>query len=64
MHFEIHKSSDGSAQPYWWRAVGNNNEILCHSERLSSKQNCLNTINVIKSGAASAEVYNHTGEQM
>lgn len=39
-------------------------EPLCHSERLSSKQNCLNTVNVIKREAASAKIYNNTGEPM
>jgi uncharacterized protein YegP (UPF0339 family) len=64
MRFEIHKSTDGSAQPYWWRAVSNNNSVLCNSERLTSKQNALHTINVIRTGAPSAEIFNHTGEQM
>lgn len=64
MRFEIHKATDGSAKPYWWRAVGNNNSVLCQSERLINKQNALRTINVIRTGAPSAKISNHTGEQM
>lgn len=64
MYFTIHKATDGSAQPYWWTGYGDNNEPVCHSERLSSKQTALNTINMIKREAASAKVYNDTGEPM
>jgi uncharacterized protein YegP (UPF0339 family) len=59
VYFEIRRNSAGQ---YWWRAVGNNNEILCASELMTGKAACLNGINVVKSGAASAPIYDKTDE--
>ncbi len=61
MWFDIYKSGS-AAQPYWWVAKGENGEKLCHSEMLSSKQACIDTISVIKQGAATAGVFDETGE--
>lgn len=62
MYFNIHKNPQASGHKYWWVARGNNNETLCVSEMLSSKQACISAINVVKSGAATASVYDQTGE--
>lgn len=59
MYFVIRRNSAGQ---YWWRAVGDNNEILAASELMTSKQACVNGINVVKSGAASAKTYDKTDE--
>jgi uncharacterized protein YegP (UPF0339 family) len=59
MYFIIRRNS---ANQYWWRAVGDNNEILCASELMTSKQACLNGIHVVKTGAANAPIYDKTGE--
>lgn len=59
MYFVIRRNSAGQ---YWWRAVGDNNEILCASELMMSKQSCLHGINVVKSGAANAPIYDKTDE--
>lgn len=63
MYFDIYKSTTRYPHKYWWVAKGNNHETLCHSEMLSSKQACIDTIRVVKRGAASARVYDETGER-
>lgn len=62
MYFDIHRSDTTYSQQYWWVAKGNNNETLCHSEMLASKQACINAIRVIKNDADIATVYDETGE--
>jgi uncharacterized protein YegP (UPF0339 family) len=62
MYFDIHKNPQAAGHKYWWVAVGNNNEKLCASEMLSSKQACISAIKVVKSEAANANVYDETGE--
>ena len=58
MYFTIRKTSGGQ---YWWRAVADgNNEILAHSETLSSKQACLNAIAIVKAEAGYAPVLDKT----
>lgn len=59
MRFVLRRNSAGH---YWWRAVGDNNEILCASELMTSKQACLNGINVVKAGAARAPIIDKTHE--
>ena len=59
MYFVIRRNS---ANQYWWRAVGNNNEVLCASELMTSKSACLNGINVVKQGAANAPIIDKTDE--
>jgi uncharacterized protein YegP (UPF0339 family) len=59
VYFVIRRNSAGQ---YWWRAVGDNNKILCASELMTSKQACLNGINVVKDGAAKAAIYDKTDE--
>jgi uncharacterized protein YegP (UPF0339 family) len=62
MYFDIHKTTTGYPQKYWWVAKGNNHEKLCASEMLSSKQACISAIKVVKAGAAIASIYDETGE--
>lgn len=62
MYFDIHKNPQATGHKYWWVARGNNHEKLCASEMLSSKQACISAIKVVKSEAASANVYDETGE--
>lgn len=62
MWFDIYKTTSGYPQKYWWVAKADNHETLCHSEMLSSKRACINAIRVLKDGAASATVYDETGE--
>lgn len=45
MYFAIRRSKDGQ---YWWRAVGDNNEIMAASELMATKQSCKHAIGVIK----------------
>lgn len=59
LHFVIRRNSAGQ---YWWRAVADNNEILCASELMTSKAACENGINIVKRGATSAPVYDKTSE--
>lgn len=61
MYFDIYKSS--TTRQYWWVAKGGNHETLCSSELMTTKESCLNGIRVIKEGAASASVYDETGER-
>jgi uncharacterized protein YegP (UPF0339 family) len=62
VYFDIRKNLQTSGHKYWWVARGNNNEILCASEMLSSKQACISAIKAVRSGAANASVYDETGE--
>jgi uncharacterized protein YegP (UPF0339 family) len=59
VYFVIRRNTAGQ---YWWRGVGDNNEILCASELMTSKQSCVHGINVVKAGAANAQVYDKTSE--
>lgn len=61
MYFDIYKSSRNGQ--YWWVAKGENNKTLCSSELMTTKQACINGIRVIKDGAATANVYDETGER-
>jgi uncharacterized protein YegP (UPF0339 family) len=62
MYFDIFKTTAGSPQKYWWVAKGNNHETLCTSEMLTTKAGCVATITTIMKTAASANVYDETGE--
>jgi uncharacterized protein YegP (UPF0339 family) len=39
-----------------WRLVANNNEIIAHGESYKNKADCLHAIELIRKGAAQAEV--------
>lgn len=60
MYFDIYKSQ--KTGQYWWVAKGENNKTLCSSELYTTKQSAKDTIKVVKQGAASASVYDETGE--
>jgi len=59
MYFTIRRNAAGQ---YWWRAVGDNNEIMAASEMLSSKQVCQSAIETVQREAAQARVHDKTGE--
>lgn len=59
MYFAIRRSKDGQ---YWWRAVGDNNEIMAASELMATKQSCKHAIGVIKAEAASAPVRDQSSD--
>ena len=59
MYFSIQRSKDGQ---YWWRAVGDNNEIMAASELMHSKQSVEHAISVIKAQAAEAPVRDQSDE--
>jgi uncharacterized protein YegP (UPF0339 family) len=60
MYFDIYMSS--RTGQYWWVAKGGNNRTLCSSEQYTTKAAAKDTIRVIKDGAATATVYDETGE--
>lgn len=57
MKFVVRKNKAGQ---FWWRAVGDNNEIMAGSELMDDKQSCLDAIAVVKVEAANAKVYDKT----
>jgi uncharacterized protein YegP (UPF0339 family) len=59
MYFTIRKNKDGK---FWWRAVGDNNEIMASSQMLTTKQSCQNAIAVVQAEAASAKVHDKTDQ--
>jgi uncharacterized protein YegP (UPF0339 family) len=59
VYFVIRKNSAGK---YWWRAVGNNNEIMAASQLMTSKESCRSSIDTIRSEAGSALVHDKTDE--
>lgn len=59
MQFEIRKSNS-SSQPYYWRIVASNAQVLATSETYTTKQGCHDAINVVKRGAATAPVIDMT----
>ena len=54
MYFAIRRSDNGQ---YWWRAVGDNNEIMAASELMKTKQNCEHAISVMQAEARSMTVW-------
>ncbi len=59
MRFVVRKNAAGK---FWWRIVGDNNEIMAASELMERKQSCLNSIAVVKRDASSAEIADMTHE--
>ena len=59
MYFTIRKNKDGK---FWWRAVGDNNEIMAASELMSAKASCEEAIRTIQAEAASAKIHDKTAE--
>lgn len=59
MRFVIRKNADGK---FWWRAVGDNNEIMAASQLMTTKQACLDSIATIRAEAADGAVEDRTAE--
>lgn len=51
-----------AAQPYWWRLLGDNSEILCRSENYASKASAQTGIAAVKRVAGAAPTSDLTGE--
>jgi uncharacterized protein YegP (UPF0339 family) len=60
MYFAIRRSGDGQ---YWWRAVGDNTEIMAASELMTSKQSVEHAVSVIKAEAAEAPVRDQSDQE-
>jgi uncharacterized protein len=57
--FEIRKSTSTS-QPYYWRIVASNGQVLATSETYVAKQSAINAAQSVKSSAGTAPIYDHT----
>jgi uncharacterized protein YegP (UPF0339 family) len=53
MYFSIQRSEDGQ---YWWRAVGDNHEVMAASELMTTKQSCEHSIAVIQAEVGEAPI--------
>jgi uncharacterized protein YegP (UPF0339 family) len=60
VYFVIRKNKAGK---FWWRGVGDNNEIMCASQLMTAKQSCKDAIEVVQAEAATAPVYDRTDEE-
>jgi uncharacterized protein YegP (UPF0339 family) len=61
VYFAIRRSKDGQ---YWWRAVGDNNEIMAASEPMTTRQSCEHAIQVVKAQAAAASVRDQSDDEV
>lgn len=60
MYFVIYKREQDA---YWWVIKSHgNHETLAHSEILGSKRGCQHAIDIVKGGAAGAQVIDMTNE--
>lgn len=59
MYFVIRKNKAGQ---FWWRAVGDNNEIMAASELMTTKAACQTAIATVQAEAAGAKVHDKTNE--
>ena len=59
MKFVILRNEAGK---FWWRAVGNNNEIMAASQMMGRKQSCFDAIATVQREAAKAETVDKTDQ--
>jgi uncharacterized protein YegP (UPF0339 family) len=59
MKFVILRNEAGK---FWWRAVGNNNEIMAASQMMARKQSCLDSIATVQHEAMKAETVDKTDQ--
>lgn len=59
MYFTILKNSSGR---YYWNCKAANHEIIAQSETYVSKAGALNAVRALQAGAATAQIYDSTGE--
>jgi uncharacterized protein YegP (UPF0339 family) len=59
MKFVILRNETGK---FWWRAVGNNNELMAASQIMERKQSCLDSIETVQREAVKAEIVDRTDE--
>ena len=63
VYFQINKNQNNYAHPYWWVVKSSgNHQVLATSEMYVRKQDAISAINLVKSGASGASVYDNTGE--
>ena len=55
--FDINRSSDDQ---FYFNLVARNNEIIATSEMYTTKQNCINGINSVKTNAPRAPIQDNT----
>lgn len=58
MKFEILKSN--AAQPYHWRVVASNGQVLATSENYASKQSAKSACESVKKSAGGADIVDRT----
>jgi uncharacterized protein YegP (UPF0339 family) len=56
MQFVIDEAEDG----YFWLLKGANGKVICMSERVDSRQACIDTIAAIRHGASEAVMVDNT----
>ena len=59
MYFVIRKNAAGK---FWWRAVGDNNEIMAASQLMTTKQSCESSIATMKAEAPAGKIVDKTHE--
>lgn len=59
MEFEIRRSNSTS-QPYYWRIVASNGQVLATSETYVNKSDALSAVNSVKANAAGARTVDLT----
>lgn len=62
IYFYVHKSAVNGQWYFNIRSAGNH-QVISTSEGYHNKQDALNTINVIRNGAATARIYDASTEQ-
>lgn len=60
MFFEIYRSDENGT--YSWEAKSEDEDTLCSSEPMPSKETCLAAILILKHGAKGGNVYDQTGD--
>ena len=61
MKFQIRRA--GGAQPYYWRAVASNSQVLCHSETYVNRADAKASVELVRAGKVTYEVLQDTNRQ-
>jgi len=59
MRFVVRKNKAGE---FYYQIVGGNGEVMAHSQGMSRKQSCLDSIESLKKNAGGAEVVDKSDE--
>ena len=60
MRFVVRRNKGGD---FYWQLVGGNGEVMAHSEMMSRKESCMDSIASIQRNASDAEVVDRTDEE-